>query len=373
LLGLVGCAHQPDPLSRERLALEELADLAPGWGAQASLSFDPDLIAGWIADTVAIELQQLPTSMTIPGGLLGDLALEQTLSVAPVEVAVAGGVLHVATPVRGDVEVVWSTLLGRAVENLTWTGTVLCAYEIVLHESSVLARPHEPERWGLELVLGERSDALDATLGVFLEEVMRASLSLTPPEPWVLAELPDAMLRDLRLRPGADALVVDFAFEVLNPGLVGDVPAPNGGFVAVLPEQTALALVQAALLAEPPSAEIVEPISLSLEGSSFELGVRHHVASGVISRRLYSLTGTLVLQDGVLWVQPESVRVLGGTVRANLSEDHWLKLLANLTQALTVSVPARSSALVAGQNRSVEAVRVLSVDHQLIVWGAVGD
>lgn len=364
-----------DPLHHQRLALAGLDvqdPLPPDWPAQATLSLDPDLVSGWIGETVAGELQDLPAKLTLPGGVFGDLVLTQDLTVEPVEVAVVGGVLHVATPVRGDVEVVLQTLLGEAAEELSWTGTVLCAFRVELDGSDVVARPHEPDRWGLELVLGESPDAVDATLGIVLEEALRAGLAVSPPPPRVLAVLPDQTVRALRLRLGADALVVDFAFDVLNPGQVGDVPSPEGGFVAVLPARTALALAQAAVLAEPPTAEVVEPTSLRLSGTAFELGVRHHVATPWRPRRSYSLTGELVLQDGELLVQPAQVEALGGTVSAALSEDHRRQLLADLTRALTVSVPSRSTVRLAGKDREVEALRLEGRDQQLLVWGRAG-
>ncbi len=331
------------------------------------------MVAGWIADSVEAELAELPRTLTLPGGVLGDLALTQDLTVAPVEVAIAGQQLHVATPIEGQVEVVLDTLLGRAAETFAWSGTFLCAYAVTLDGATIVARPHEPERWGLELVLGASSDVLDETLGLLFEEAMRAALDLSPPEPRVLAELPDETVRDLRLRPGADALVVDFAFRVLHPGEVHDVPHPSGGFVAVLPERTALGLAQTAVLAEPPQDDVVEPISLRLEGQGFELGVRHHVPSAFRPRRGYRLTGELVLEGGALEVRPLAVAALGGAAQAQLSEDHRLKLLAELTAALTVSIPASSTAWVAGEDRPIEAVRLAAADGQLVVWGAVGE
>ncbi len=360
-----------DPLLHQRNALADLGPLDPAWAPQASLAVDPDIVAGWIADGVTQELADLPTRLTLPGGVLGDLVLTQALSVAPVEVAIAGQRLHVATPVQGEVEVVLDTLLGRAAETFSWTATVLCAYEIVLEGRTLLARPHESGRWAVEFRLGETGDVVDETLGVLFEEAMRASLVLEPPAPRQLAVLPESTVRDLRLRPGADALVIDFAFQALHPGEVRDVPHPTGGFVAVLPERTALALAHAAVLAAGPADEVVEPVSLALEGSGFELGVRHHVPSATRPRRGYQLTGELQLTDGQLVVVPGEVQALGGAARITLSDDHRVRVIAELTRALSVSMPAQSTAWVAGEDRAIEAVRLAASEGQLVVWGAV--
>jgi hypothetical protein len=371
-LSLLACVPSTDPLLYQRQALAEQGPLDPSWAAQASLALDLDVVSSWIADGVTAELSELSDTFTLPGGVLGDLVMSQALTVAPIEVAVAGQQLHVETAIEGQVEVVLDTLLGRAAETFSWTGTFLAAYEVVLNDHAIVARPHETEHWGLELVLGESFDVLDETLGVLFEEAMRGSLSASPPEPRVLAELPDDTVRALRLRPGADALVVDFAFRIQHPGEVHHVPHPAGGFVAVLPELTALGLAQAAVLAEGPADEVVEPVSLSLDGSHFSLGVRHHVPSAFKPRRGYTLEGELVLEDGELVVRPLAVEALGGVAKAKLSEDHRVGLLADLTAALTVSLPAKSTAWVAGEDRPIEAVRLDASDGQLVVWGAVG-
>ncbi len=372
LLALLACVPSSDPLLHQRQALAGLGPLDDDWAAQASLALDPGVVSGWIADGVRAELAHLPNSLTLPGGVFGDLVVTQELTVAPVEVAIVERKLHVATPIEGEVEVLLETLLGAAAETFGWTGTFLASYEVLRVDSTIVARPHEPETWGLELVLGEGVDVFDETLGALFEEALRTSLKRSPPESRVLAELPEDMVQDLRLRTGVDALVVDFAFHVLHPGEVGDVPPPEGGFVAVLPERTALGLAQAAVLAEPPAAEVVQPVSLELDGTRYALGVRQHVPSRLRPSRAFTLEGELVLEGGELVVRPLAVETLGGTAKARLSEDHRVRLLADLTEALTVSLPAKSTAWVAGEDRPIEAVRLDASGGQLVVWGAVG-
>ncbi len=373
LLTLLACVPSADPLLHQREALDTLAPLAPDWVSQASLSLDPALVSGWIVDSVESDLQDLPTTLKVPGGVLGDLVLVQELQVAPVEVVVAGDQLHVATPVEGVVEVELQTLLGAAVEVLRWTGTVLCAFEIVLEGRQVLARPHEPERWGLDLVFGDHSDTLDAAIGILLEEALRMSLAVSPPEAWLLAELPEGAVRDLRLRAGEGAIIVDFAFPVPDPGQVGSLPLPGGGLLAIIPEQTALALLRSAVLQAPASPDVLEPTSLRLRGTTFELGVRHHVPRRLRPQRNYTVTGSLGLEDGVVVARPLAVRVPRGNLGVELGEDRRLKLLAELTEALTVSLPASTTAWVAGRNLPVEAVRLETRAGQLLIWGEIGE
>ena len=126
------------------------------------------------------------------------------------------------------------------------------------------------------------------------------------------------------------------------------------------------------MLAEPPSPEGVEPVSLTLEGTRYTLGVRQHVPRVLRPSRAFTLEGELVLEAGELVVRPLALETLGGAARARLSEDHRVRLLADLAEALTVSLPAKSTAWVAGEDRPIEAVRLDAKEGQLRVWGAVG-
>ncbi len=367
----MACAPKSDPLATAREALGALPPLPPSWAAEASVVLDQELVASWIADEVATELAEVPGTLRLDGGALGALDLLQELAVGTVEVAAREGRLAVTTPVEGEVEVVLETLLGTAVETLAWTGAVICTYEVVLEDSRVVARPHLPETWGLTLVLGDRSDALDGVLGALLEEGLQAALTLDPPQPYVVAELPERAVRGLRLRPLEDHLVLEFAFEGLLTGQVGEVPSPEGGWVAVVPEQTALSVARAAVLREPPAADIVEPMGLQLRPDHFRLEVRQHLEAGPVRRRFYGMRGRLELVDGSIVARPQGIDVLGGAMRAPLGEDHRFRLLGGLSEALTVSVPARTTTWVAGEQRDVVAERIETRDGQLLVYGAV--
>ena len=111
---------------------------------------------------------------------------------------------------------------------------------------------------------------------------------------------------------------------------------------------------------------------ITTEGVGKRLGVRQHVPSRLRPSRAFTLEGELVLEGGELVVRPLAVETLGGAAKARLSEDHRVRLLADLTEALTVSLPAKATAWVAGEDRPIEAVRLDASGGQLVVWGAVG-
>jgi len=328
-------------------------------------------VSSWIAEEVAAELAELPSVLRLDGGVVGVLEAVQELSVGAVEVAVRQERLAVSTPIEGVVDVELQTLLGQATETLTWTGTMHCTFEVILDGGAVVAQPHAPEAWGLDLVIGESSDALDAMVGAVLEEGLRAAMEVDPPGPAVIAELPLDSVRALRLRPLQEHVVVEVAFEVLRPGQVAGLPVPRGGWAAVVPEQTALSLARAEVLREAWVEEIIEPVSLDLRPDHFRLGVRQHLAQGPARRRFYEVRGTLELVEGELVARPDRVELLGGAVKAPLGERHRLRLLSGLTRALTVSMPASATAQVGGQPQVVAAGELETRDHQLVIWGAV--
>lgn len=360
LLWVAACRGPlPDPLAAQREALTALGPPAAGWAPQASLV----LANSAPEEALRAALDGLMGQALAPlsGSFFGVSA-----SIRP-EVRVQKVTLSGSTACAGCLEMrvdLQGRALGR-VENFTgsrelnlpYTSTLAAVIGLRFDGEALLARPEAVERWRVDLRWLDLPESLNqAVSGLFtssIQDQLRAVQLPELPLIHVRGQTP-VPVADVRVQPGAEAIVVDFAFQIPSAGRVLSVPRVEQGWAVVLPQETATGMLQAIGLGQPydPNARATpEFLALRLDGQRFELDLRAWPTHGrnrprdvqVLGRFGLTEAGALeVSSEEAVWLRqrgdpPDLVATLFGQ-----------RLLEGLAAAMSGATPATQEQSFAG-------------------------
>ncbi|MCB9765672.1 MAG: hypothetical protein H6739_38215 [Alphaproteobacteria bacterium] len=274
----------PDPLAEQRVAYTELrtSALPAGWAPQASVVMGREAIDQVVVAAVshALELAATPQQATFMG---------LTVTVTP-QARIQDALLSVTDACESclslDVTLEGSSLLamanrtGRRESDWGWTARLQGAMSMSLERESrrVMAGFAAPESWSVDLSLDDLpagwNQALSGTLSDMVRQQVRRPELPTIALVQLTDDVPDS-LAGVRLRAVDQAIALDFAFLIPEPGEVDSLPVPGAGWVMVMPEATMLGLLRAEALSQPYDPELPiapELTGLALTDEGFEAG-----------------------------------------------------------------------------------------------------
>jgi len=383
LLALVGCAKPVDPLlaQREALTLALEAPLPEGWAPQAVMVVRQSAVDDVVAE--ALGRAMAAVAAPVKQSFFGLTAsMTPTVRVTAARVTAGEGCescLSVTLDLAGAAELALENRTGRKEQRVDWTGQASGTVAVALDEErrQVVASIAEPERWRASVdfaqVPGGWNSAISSALSAGLQtQVSRPALPALPL--MRLQEDPRARLRGVRLRTAPEGLAVDFAFALGTAGTVDDLSGalPDGAdWAALVPEATALGVLQAAALAQPfdPTRPATpELVGLSLDGE-FVLDVNAWPTRGRAAPRAVAVLGEVVLVEGDVVVDAK------GALLEDTALPDWVtliygdRLLEELTDAVSLTVPGVRTQSLGGVALSGRTTAVSTADGVMRLSG----
>lgn len=363
----------PDPLAEQRVAYTELrtSALPAGWAPQASVVMGREAIDQVVVAAVshALELAATPQQATFMG---------LTVTVTP-QARIQDALLSVTDACESclslDVTLEGSSLLamanrtGRRESDWGWTARLQGAMSMSLERESrrVMAGFAAPESWSVDLSLDDLpagwNQALSGTLSDMVRQQVRRPELPTIALVQLTDDVPDS-LAGVRLRAVDQAIALDFAFLIPEPGEVDSLPVPGAGWVMVMPEATMLGLLRAEALSQPYDPELPiapELTGLALTDEGFELGVRAWPTRGRAKPKDTRIFGTIGL-DGEGGVLVEATRAAWATPKGTPPDLGSLllgrRLLDGLVTAIRSTMPATITQEAGGVKLTATPTRV---------------
>ncbi|MCB9794619.1 MAG: hypothetical protein H6741_18045 [Alphaproteobacteria bacterium] len=392
---LTGCVKPlPDPLAAQRGALSDLRESPPpGWAPHASLVLGRAILDAAMLDAVTLALPWTQETMSTT-------AFGVTLSATPqLEVrdarmrgsALCESCLELEIDLEGSSLLALENRTGRREGAWPFTGTLRGVMEVALDADgeTIVGRIAAPDSWKADVQLEDLPLGFNAMFSQALSELARPVLERPdlPALPLiVLPDLGEARLNAVRVRPAGEHLVVDFHLPIPTAGEVRELPDPGEGWVAVLPAESALGLMQAAALAVPYDPEdgvLPEYTGLRFEDQGFVLDALAWPTRaptlagrplGKKEPRPVRVRGRVGLTEaGELEVVTETAEwgTPGGAppdLAALLMGQRPMKRLVETARATT---PAKGEQELAGVAVVAWAERAVTVDNQLRVEGSM--
>ncbi len=286
----MGCTPKRiDPLADARRALQarESSPVPDDWATHASLI----LTNTAVDDVLSSSLQQAVNEGLSPReqSMFGtSIRMETTAQVSGATVRADDACetcVRIDAAVAGDLSFLLSNRTGSRETALEWNGRLsgVFAFELgddVAGDTVLRTRPVDAESWQADIQVQGIHPGWLAPFRDTFEGELRRMVSRPDLPSVTLTRLPgldDAGVRDFSLRTTADAVVIDFHFDLLTEPTMEVMPVVSDGWALVLPQDTLLGLIEAKTLHEPADLEqqaLPAWTSLTLSAENqFEIGM----------------------------------------------------------------------------------------------------
>ena len=375
LLLLAGCA-KPHPLLTQQEALTALAQTQPPGEAHAVVQIGKPLVKAIERYGAERLVAEVPKQIPVDIPLLGQVVVKPGLKRPALTVndAQCDGCLRVDGQWSGRMTagqqgpLDWSANTKTTLA-LTTRDTLDGGQELVFSTAPAGTQDVNVKMEGLSpmlsrLVSGLVSAEIEHQLrdGALAEPV--PLLELAPTAPHVHGVGLDTK-RGLAASP---------TFVALHHGAVSNVPDPGEGFVAVVPSETLLGLVHAAMVwQEPVRGYAPEPVSLELRpDGTFSLGLTVWKAKRSAPKgRDYTLEGTMALDDDMLVFEVTDAASTGGWGGDPKSFLIDKQLNSALEGGTRFEVPAVRDVQIGDDTFTVRATKLTVQGDQLQLFGTV--